>query len=347
MSEARHTIYILHGDDEYAIGQELAVLQARLGDAVTAEMNTTRLDGRTLNLDEVERAVRSLPFLAERRLVILADPLAGMKSQKQRDKLMALMEQAPPTALLVILITRPLVEARERSKGATHWLEKWARGQGQRVFLREYALPRGPQMARWIQTKARELGGEFSYQAAELLGAFVGDDPRRAVLEIEKLLAYVNYKRPVEADDVDHLTPNTAPLADFALVNAIRQNNPRQALAVLRRQLETDDPIPILHGITYQFRLMLLARSVLDGGGGEQEVIAQLSKGLRINPYSARLAAQNARQYDMPSLERIYRSLLELDEALKTGQMEGAVALDLLVAGLTAGPSPHASGLKF
>jgi DNA polymerase-3 subunit delta len=331
MVEQRPSIYLFHGDDEFAINQELAKMQSRLGDATTAEMNTTHLDGRSLNLDELVRAARSMPFIAERRLVILTDPLGGLKSQKDRERFKKELTQIPETTALVLVINRSL----QGKNGQPHWLQKYLQEQAGRAYQREYALPRGPQMARWIQSKAKERGGEIAYQAADRLSALVGGDPRLAAQEVEKLLAFVNYSRPVEVDDVQYLTPDSAQLEDFALVNALRDGDQRQALGVLHKMLETDDPLQIFGSITYQFRLLLLARTAMDEGLLEQKVVDQLTKHLGVHPYPARLAAQQARQFSLTSLENIYRSLLNFDIAIKSGQVEGDVALDLFITNLT------------
>ena len=69
MSATRPSVYLLHGDDEFALTQEITKMREHLGDPTTADMNTTYLDGRSLDLDELTRSVRAMPFLAERRLV--------------------------------------------------------------------------------------------------------------------------------------------------------------------------------------------------------------------------------------------------------------------------------------
>ena len=76
MAETPPVVYFLHGEDEYAIAQTLADLEKRLGDPATADMNTTRLDGATYNLDQLLSVASAMPFLAKRRLVILTNPLA-------------------------------------------------------------------------------------------------------------------------------------------------------------------------------------------------------------------------------------------------------------------------------
>jgi len=328
-------VYIFHGDDDFAITEEISKMRARLGDATTADMNTTQLEGRSLDLDELVRAARAMPFMATRRLVIITDPLPGLKSQSARERFKKELEQVPASTAVVIWISKPLQDERDKRNNKLHWLQKWAQGQNGHVFLREYFIPHGPEMVRWVQGKAKELQGEFSREAADQLAALTGGDPRIAVQEIEKLLAYVNYNRPVEIDDVQRLTPDSTQLEDFALVNAIRDNDQHKALAVLRKMLETDEPLQIFGSITYQFRLLLLARTIIAEGHHEQGVVEQLSSQMNVHPYPARLAAQQARQFSLLSLENIYRSLLHLDEAIKTGQMEGDVALDLLITNLT------------
>jgi DNA polymerase III delta subunit len=79
--------------------------------------------------------------------------------------------------------------------------------------------------------------------------------------------------------------------------------------------------------IIRQFRMMLLAREVLDAKGGVPEAM----KALRSAEYPAKKAIEAARRFTMPRLEQIYHQLLEIDEAAKTGRMPLDVALDILV----------------
>ncbi len=55
-------VYLLHGEDEFGIAHFLSELSARLGDAATASMNTTRLDGSATSLEELRGATFALPF---------------------------------------------------------------------------------------------------------------------------------------------------------------------------------------------------------------------------------------------------------------------------------------------
>jgi DNA polymerase-3 subunit delta len=332
MAESAALVYILDGEDEFEIARFIAERQARLGDPTTAEMNTTRLDGHSANLEAITGAVRAMPFLAPRRLVLLTHPLAQIKTEDQRKKFKALLEAVPATAELLLVEDHLLTDERKRKKGEMHWLEKWAAQQGGRVEVHHCAVPTGEAMVQWIMARAKARGGQFTPPAASSLAGLVGDDPRLAGQEIDKLLAYVNYTRPVEPDDVESLTTLSARVPDFALANALRGRNARQAQSILHRMLAEDDPIPLLHSIAYQFRILLLARELIERRGQEEDLVNQM----KVHPYVARLAFEQARRFSLADLEAIYHSLLDVDEAMKTGQMPGDLALELLVTRLTS-----------
>ena len=331
MTESKPVVYIFHGDDEFATGQALEGIESQMGDPATAEMNTSHLDGRAFNMDELVQATRSMPFLAERRLVVLMDPLGSLKSSKDRDKFKTILENVPPTTALVIQISRPLVDARGRRSGKTHWLEKWAQSQDGKVFIREFSLPKGPQMANWIRNQAKESGGDFSQPASALLGTYVGEDPRLAAQEIEKLLAYVNYQRAVEPDDVEYLVAYAGETSIFDMVDALGTRNGREAQRLLHRLLEQDEPLRLFGMVVRQFRLLLLTRELLDAGYRETEI----ASAIKSPPFVVRKLIGQVRNFTLTQLEVIYHKLLAIDEAIKTGQTEGDVALDTLVAALS------------
>jgi DNA polymerase-3 subunit delta len=308
-------VYVLNGEDEFAISNFLAVLQAKMGDATTAEMNTSRLDGRSLSIDALTNAVCAMPFLAPRRLVILTNPLAKLNSSTLREKFVALLEQVPPSTALVLIENRLLTDERDRRNEKYHWLD----------------LPRGEAMKRWIQDRAKTIGGQFTPEAAERLADQVGNEPRLLDQEIRKILTYVDFKRPVEPDDVEHLTPFSRQGDIFAMVDALANHRGREAQEMLHRLLEEQDALSIFGMVVRQFRLLLQTREVLDKGGREMDIF----RDLKISPFVAGKLVPQAHHFTQKKLEAIYRQLLELDEAAKTSRIEADLALDMLVMSLT------------
>lgn len=329
--EDKPVIYILHGEDEFAIEEFITGIVAKMGEASTAEMNTTRLDGKSFTIDSLVSTTHAMPFLADRRLVILTDPLGEMKSPQAREKFKTTLESIPPTTGLVLYISRPLVSERDKRRGVKHWLQEWGADQEGRVYIREFKLPEPNEMVRWIQTKAVELGGEFSREAARQLADYVLNDPRLATQEIHKLLAYVNYSRQVEPDDVIRLTPYAGEADVFKMVDALGNQDGTVATRMLHRLMEVDDPLRLFGMVVRQFRMLIQTRELLDAGHGE----GIIARELKTYPFIARKLVGQTRNFSIVTLEEIYHRLLDVDEAIKTGQMDGDVALDTLITSLT------------
>ena len=333
VTEEGPEIYLFDGDDEFAINESIARLTGRLGDATIAGMNTTRLDGRSASLAQLKDAVATVPFLASKRLIILDHPTIAYKEKTDQEEFLNYLAAPKPTAKLILVSYEFLTDERDKRDGKQNWLEKWASSpeQARHVYIRHHPMPEGALMVKWIQEHGKSMGGQITSQAAVTLASQVGDDTRLASQELVKLFTYVNYSRPVEPDDVEHLTPLTAKIGDFDLVNAIRDRDQRKAQALLHRSLEEEDPKYIFQRIVTQIRALLIAREIYN----EHGTVNDFPKSLRINYYPARLALESAPRFSSSLLDRIYHRLVDLDEAIKTGQIDVDLALELLVVELT------------
>lgn len=323
-------ILLIHGEDEFAITQYLAKLQADLGDASIQAMNLSRLDGRTFNPDELLSIAAAMPFLSKRRLVIYEYPTVRMTTPEARKRFTSNLDKLPLTTLLVLVEYKTLTDKEMQKRKKQHWLEEWAFAAGERVLIRRFDMPRVEEMPRWIQDKAKSYGGQFTRDAANELATLIGDEPRQADQEIQKLLTYVNYRRPVEREDVHHLTADTREGDIFILVDALGNRNIKAAMGMLERLLEQGEPIGIFSMIVRQYRLLLQMREIIDRGGLPVDAARELHQ----HPYVAEKVFAQAKRFSLPVLELIYHRLLAVDAAMKTSQMPGELALETLVVDL-------------
>ena len=100
---------------------------------------------------------------------------------------------------------------------------------------------------------------------------------------------------------------------------------------MLKRLLEEQDALPLFFSLVGHFRLLVQVREVYEDGGGG----GTAAKVLGIHPFRAKKLYAQAKTLSMAALEHIYRRLSEYDHQIKTGQITGELALELLVAGLT------------
>lgn len=327
MPKSAPIVYLLHGEDQFSISQLIQKLVDKLGDASSAEMNTTRLDGNNLSLQTLETSANAMPFLTSRRLIIVENVTRKMSKKSQQERFISLIERIPATTALVLVENSTLSNK--------NWLLTWARSAGERALTQKFAAPQGGQLAARLRKYATEMGGEITPQAASYLSELAGENLLAATHEVDKLLTYVNYQRPVDVDDVENLAAFASAQGDFfALIDAIGSGDSRKAMNMLHRLLEEQDPLKLFFSIVSNFRILLLTREIIDRGGSETIVADELN----IHPYRATKLSGHARKLTLSSLEDIYKRLFEYDQQIKIGQIEPELALDMLVASLTSQP---------
>ena len=318
-------IFLLYGNDEFAIARKLKDFESDFTDPTTADMNTARLDARSVSEDDLGNALNAMPFLAKRRLVFLANPSSKYNNPQVRKKFLEFIGNTSETARLVMYES---VEPRDADK---HWLVKWAEKNEKSAQARAFMLPRLKDMAGWIVNETKNQDGKIEPRAAEMLKDMVGVDTRQAGMEIAKLLAYVNWSRPINSQDVEAVCVVTSEQSVFDFVDALANGNGKSAQHLLHRLLETEDEFSLWGMVVRQFRLLLQAREILDGRGNKDDV----ARALGIHPFVAEKATQQAARFTIESLEAIYHQLLNIDERVKTSQVTLDLAMDTLVVELT------------
>lgn len=316
--------YIFHGSDEFTRSEAVASLRRRMGEL--GELNTVYLDGRTVTLEELRRAGETMPFLADRRLVLVTGLLTRLGRGKERglqEGLLRLLQTLPETTRLVFI--------EDGSLPADHPVLKYAAGR-EEALVRQFEPPPLEALPDWIQKRARLHGGEIARPAAVHLAQVIGPgDLRLLDGEILKLVTYAGPGRAVTADDVAQLVPYVQQAVVFDLVDALGRREGRQAAILLHRLLDAgENPMAILGMVVRQFRLLIMVKDL--AGRGENP--ASSAQRLSLHPFVARKLHTQSANFTPAQLERIYRYLLDLDRAIKTGEITPEAALDLLLAGL-------------
>jgi DNA polymerase-3 subunit delta len=325
--------YVFHGEDEFSRAEALAEMKAKMGDPSLVSLNTTLLDGRKVTLAELIHTCDAVPFLGERRLVIVEglltrlEPPKGKESTQEAgafiEELQEVLGRLPESTRLVFLEPRSLRKGNPILKLA----QKEKRG-----YAKEFKPPRRGDLNRWITQRVKSKGGDILPPAVTGLAAFVGNDLRLLDQEIEKLITYVGGERPITEKDVRLLVSYVQEANIFQMVDALGHRNGQRALTLLHELLDGGQPPPyLLAMITRQFRILMQVKELSQGGASPGEIRAQLG----LHRFVVDKGLEQARNFSMSQLEAIYRRLLETDTAIKTGRAEATLALDLLIVGLS------------
>ncbi|MCI0520537.1 MAG: DNA polymerase III subunit delta [Chloroflexi bacterium] len=333
----KERILVLHGENDVSIAQAVEEIIGRFSSAGRDDLNFSRLDGENLTLDGLRAAVSAMPFMGGERLVVVYRPCGKFAAEGQREKFLDLLVHLPPSARLVLVEPDSLFgKQKYGKKDASHWLLKWVSAHDELAAAKYYGVHKDD-LPRWVLDQGKRAGGAFKEAAAVRLAQLVGAEPSVLYLEIQKLLAYVNYARPVEVEDVETVTLGSANVDVFALVDALADRSPQRASRALSDLLEKEDAQQIWYMVIRQFRLLLVARDVIDSGGGVEAIAEAFGLIGERKPatFVAGKAHRQARGFSMRALEDIYRRLLAIDEGIKTGEMEVETALFSLTAALT------------
>lgn len=105
MSEIK-TVSLLRGDDLTHFKQVIRRIKNSLGNASMAELNTKVLDGEATNLETLTADCMAMPFLTEKRLVVIerANGMLAKVNKEEQPKWVQFLEQLPETSLLVLLV---------------------------------------------------------------------------------------------------------------------------------------------------------------------------------------------------------------------------------------------------
>jgi DNA polymerase-3 subunit delta len=318
-------IYLLV--DDLAGRARLERLEAALGDPSTASLNTSTFEGGRTELGELSAACEAMPFLSDRRLVIVRGQLArgeGSGRGKTADSPLAeYVARVPDTTDLVFL------ESELPTTGALLKSIQELAAQKRAEIVRDAPMDEG-RAIEWLRRRAQERGGSIAGDAAMALVGAVGTDARALDRELEKLLLLAG-DRAVGPEHVRALVPAADETRVFELVDAIGNRNARAAVRAWRSLIRAgEDPHRLLSMIARQVRLLIIARDHAAKGGSS----GSLASAVALPPRVAQNLAGQARRWSAATLERVLATLVQLDRESKTGGQELEASLEVLVAEL-------------
>ena len=323
MTKPPPIVYLLIGDDRFAITEFVATLRSKIGDTTVADMNTQEFSGDHLDRGAFEEACMSVPFLSSRRIVVLDNAQIVLKLKESREFLIALLDRLPDSTALVLIEN---IQAKgSKSKKKPSPLVSWVDANPDLGKRWQFNSPHGAQFISWVQERCQSLGGAMSADAARLLAESVMDDPYLAHQEIVKLLDYVNYERPVELVDVEKLTPFRGQTNIFAMVDAVGERRMSDANRYLHNVLSEEDSFYVFAMVIRQFRLLIQTQSALEEG-------KEIASVLNLPNFVAQKITSQARAFSASELEHIYHELLAIDVSVKNSTINLDAALEGFIA---------------
>ena len=297
--------------------------------------NTTEFDGSKVTPEQLRAACATMPFLADKRLVIVEGLLARFEPKKKNVRkkssrqpepaedykpIAAAVKDLPPFTELVLLDGGDI-------KSANPLLHEIS--PGAKVY--SFPLLKSAQLTQWIEKRVGlQSKAGISKKAADLMARLIGSDLWTMANEIDKLVLYSG-GRAIEESDVKTVVSNVQETSVFDMVDAIIESRVALAQQLLQRLFQQGmSPAQVLVMLARQVRIIFQVKEMRSGGRSRADIKSRL--GLT-SDFVINKAWEQADKYSPSRLKEVYHKILDADIAVKTGKYDSPeLALDVLLA---------------
>jgi len=289
--------------------------------------NVIFLDAAKVEASRILSEIVALPFLAEKRMIVVENILLGSDELFDELKNRIDNEKVPESNVVIFWQGAKVVtKGKQKKNSLAEELEQiLLKGK----YAQEFCKLSEDKLLVWINQEIKKAGGRISRLAAVFLSRNINGDMWALSGLLEQLSLYAGNKE-VELSDVQLFLGEKADDNVFNLVEAIVSGNHKQAFKLLADQENLgEDKFKIFGLIVWQFRLLLQLRSLFEC---EDDLTSdRAATKLKIHPFVAKKNWPIIKKYSLAKLKEIYNQLLEIDIKTKTGQGDQSMLLDLFV----------------
>jgi len=312
-----YMIIVLHGENSF--------LTKRKRDEVVREYRAKHPKGLSfyvfedgIDIDEFKKVMETTSLFDIKKLVVCK---GALEKTKEIEPLVAFLKMArvkeDKDTVVVFSESGSLVGAKNKNIA---WLLEAP------SIVQESKSVAAAKLSAWLILEAQRLGGDIDHNAVASLLSICGDDLWRLSNELSKLVAY---DKRVTKKNVLLLVPSEPEGEIFEALSALSLGDQKTAARQFRALLKKDSEWTKLFAmIVFQFRSVLKVRSLLDEGY-EGPALAKKSG---MHPFALKKTIPHAKKYTADALKEMYRRLVNIDFALKTGQLTFEAAVEDLIA---------------
>lgn len=304
--------YLLYGEEPYLVQQ----YKTRLKNALSVEgdtMNTSVFSGKDIRPEALIDLAETLPFFAERRVILVEN--SGF-FKKSTEELAAYMTELPETSYFIF------AEEDVDKRGKMY---KQVKKHGSVV---EFKRQTDAVLMQWILGTLKKENKKITRSVMELFLSKTGNDMELITQELEKLLCYTMEKDIIEAEDVEAICANQISGKIFDMVEAIGRKESKRALDLYYDLLMLKEPaMRILFLVTRHFQILMQLSDMMGGGFDYKSMASKVG----VPEFAVRKYTGQARAFEGKRLEQIVRECVQTEENIKTGQMADQLAVELLI----------------
>lgn len=306
-------VYLLFGDEPFLVNS----YKKRLREAIAGDdtMNYNYFEGKGPDVKEIISLADTMPFFAERRLVMVDG--SGFFKNSAPEELVNYIAEIPESTCMVFVES----EVDKRNK-----LYKKVKDNG---YAAELKKQDADQLMRWAAGILAKDGKKITRQVMEYFMERTGDDMENIRMELEKLICYTMGREVITKEDVEAVGTVHVTNRIFEMVTAIVAGNTRKAMDLYEDLLTLKEPpMRIMFLIAKQFNQLLQVKELAGKGAQKGEIASKV----KVLPFVAGKLIAQARAFSREQILSYVEFCVELEEAVKTGRLSDRLAVELLIA---------------
>ncbi len=309
------SVYLIYGTEPYISKQ----YRDKLIDALIDKndtMNFTVFKGDNLNTDEITEIVTTLPFFAERRVILIED--SGF-FKSGGDALADLVSDIPETSCLIFFESE--VDKRNR-------LYKAVAKSGQAL---SFDTPDEKTLLVWVKRLFKEENLSIDDSAVYRLLECSEQDMNALYNNAEKVKCYCMEKGHVTSDDVSALCEDHIENKVFDMTDAISQHDKNKAISLYNDLIILNEAaMKILYLISRHYNILSQVKLMLDKNSSYSEIASVV----KIPPFTVKKYANQCRNYSYKELLKKADLCQETDYSIKSGAVPDKSAVEMLIISL-------------
>lgn len=322
-----HEIYFFYGEEALLQTRAIKALEQQLLPQGLEDFNKDVLSGADCTPKQIAEMAMNLPFMAERRLLLVQAPLPFLSiaktdkaGQSSLQYLLDYLEKPNPQCCLVFCGDGPL--------GKTGALNKLLREKSVQI---EFAPLKGKRLEQWIKSYIEANGRRIDKAALDYLSSVNSFDLQIMEQELQKLLLYRMEEPVITLQDVQTVVTKTVESNIFALSDSIGNKKGSEALQVLKDMFYLgESPFRLLDFLSWHFHNLLLVKDYRSMGYSEGEI----KEKTKLHPYVIKKSVRQAERFTMSQLVDALERLLLIEVELKSSTVDREEMLERFVIDL-------------
>lgn len=312
-------IHLFYGPEVFLFEESLKKLKLIILGKEVSSFNFAMYYGDLVRGEDIRNAIQTLPLFGSNRMVVVK----GIEWLEGGDlvELTDALEDIPELSYVVLHTNNDKLDGRLK-------LVKLCKAKGTVVNLRKL-LPF--QLALWIKARAKDLGLKMNDDVLEFFMTVVDNDLWNIENELVKLATYQgSHGGVVTEQHVKAIVASATERNIFDVIDAISEKDKKKALLLSFQMLRDGTPVPLLLAlIVRQLTLLLKTKVALEENPymGPKEI----ARVLGIPPYAGQKCIQQHKRFTLDELQKALTTLSKTEKAVKTGEGDGKLALELAI----------------